>query len=134
MSLGSVPLPNLSKLTESLANLEPWIFALALISASTIVPSNIFADVICPSLISVEVVCWFFSCAEKRSNLWLLFKSAALIEEPATKVAESASSNAVSLYIRTPLVEEPDTEACLNITLVPLTVYSFVFAGGLEVV
>ena len=83
---------------------------------------------------SSVTIFWFFSCAEKRTNLWFAFKSAALIEEPATKVAESAFSNAVSLYIRTPPVAEPDTEACLNITLEPLTVYSVVCAGGLVAV
>ena len=52
MSLGSVPLPNLSKVTESLANLEPCIFALAFISASTIEPSTIFSEVIKLDVIS----------------------------------------------------------------------------------
>ena len=38
MSVGKLPAPNLSKVTESLSNLEPCISALAFISASTIVP------------------------------------------------------------------------------------------------
>ena len=44
MSEGSVPPPNLERATLSLANLEPCIFALALMSPSTIEPSTMFAE------------------------------------------------------------------------------------------
>ena len=44
ISFGSVPLPNLSRVTVSFANLEPLIFALLLISSLTIEPSTMFAE------------------------------------------------------------------------------------------
>ena len=44
MSLGNVPPPNLVRATLSFANLEPWIFALAFTSASTIDPSTMLAE------------------------------------------------------------------------------------------
>ena len=43
ISVGNGPPPNLSKVTESLRNLEPCIFALALTSASFIVPSTMLS-------------------------------------------------------------------------------------------
>ena len=44
MSLGNVPAPNLVRGTLSFANLEPCIFALAFISASTIEPSTMLSE------------------------------------------------------------------------------------------
>ena len=46
MSFGSVPLPNLSRVTESFSNLEPFIFALLLMSSLTIEPFTMFAELI----------------------------------------------------------------------------------------
>ena len=43
MSVGKLPAPNLSRVTESFSNLEPSISALAFISAFTIVPSTMLA-------------------------------------------------------------------------------------------
>ena len=43
MSVGKSPAPNLSKVTESLANLEPAIFAVAFISSLTIEPSTMLS-------------------------------------------------------------------------------------------
>ena len=60
MSVGKAPEPNFVKATESFNNLEPFIFALAFISASTIVKSAILADVTIESLRSVSLT----SCPE----------------------------------------------------------------------
>ena len=93
MSLGSVPLPNLSKLTESLANLEPCIFAFAFISASRIEPSTIFSDVtkldvIAPPLNSAPSISnalFLASCAVKFDCSDESLRSLALIVLPLAK-------------------------------------------------
>ena len=45
ISVGNAPPPNLVRATESLANLEPAIFALVLMSSLTIVPFWMFVEV-----------------------------------------------------------------------------------------
>ena len=55
MSVGKFPAPNLSRVTESLANLEPAIFALAFISALTIEPSTMLSLLTCLSAGSTPV-------------------------------------------------------------------------------
>ena len=74
------------------------ISALALISALTIVPSNILFDVTCPSLIWCSTTSFLLSwipCLTKPSKA---FKSAALIDEPGVKVTVGELTS-VSLYM-----------------------------------
>ena len=68
MSDGNAPPPNLVRATESLANLEPAIFALVLISALTIVPSSMLVEVTTMSLGNVPLPN-FARVTESSSNL-----------------------------------------------------------------
>ena len=74
------------------------IAALAFISASTIVPSLILSDVICPSLrsdVTISFLLSFIPCLIKVS---ILFRSAALIDEPGVKFTVGVLTS-VSLYM-----------------------------------
>ena len=120
MSLGSVPLPNLSKLTESLANLEPCIFALAFISASRIEPSTIFSEVIKLDVISpplnnapsISNALFLASCAVKLDSVDELLRSVALIVLPLAKLVYELSA---SLVLRSQNTTAPLGSAELNV-------------------